>query len=49
LAQQLNRQFFPALLGGQHGAAGSQQQHSVRPASPDLLSAGKVSDMCGRG
>jgi hypothetical protein len=49
LAQQLNRQFFPALLGGQHGAAGSQQQHWVRPASPDLLSAGKVSDMCGRG
>lgn len=48
LAQQLNRQFFPALLGGQHGAAGSQQQHWVRPASPDMLSVGKVSVPCGR-
>jgi hypothetical protein len=38
--QQLNRQFFPALLGGQQ--PGQQQQRCSRPRSPDLLFSEKV-------
>jgi hypothetical protein len=38
--QQLNRQFFPALLAGQQ--PGQQQQQSSRPRSPDLLFSGQV-------
>lgn len=39
LTQQLNRPFFPALLGGQQGAAAGSQ-HWVQPASPELMPAG---------
>lgn len=40
--QQLNRQFFPALLGGQQLPGQQQQPHSSRPRSPDLLFSEKV-------